>query len=91
MLHSCTKFSIFVRSLVNGVGLLILYSFRGVGFIVVISVNVENGFMVANGLSFYMGLEELGKLMCTMLFAMLYMVRARLSSVWLHLELLLFS
>ena len=27
-------------------------------------------------------LEELGKLMCTILFAMLYVVRARLSSVW---------
>ena len=46
------KFLIFVQSLVNGVGLLMLYSFLGAGFIVVRLVKVVNGFMVVEAIYF---------------------------------------
>ena len=45
------KFSIFVQSPINGVGLLMLYSFLGVGFIVVRSVVAVNGFVVVEAIS----------------------------------------
>ena len=51
MSHSCTKFSILVRSLVNGVGQLMLYSFHGVGFMVVTSVVAVNGFVAVDAIS----------------------------------------
>ena len=49
--HSCMKFSIFVLSLVNSVGRLMLYSFCGVRFMVVMSVEVVNGFVVVDAIS----------------------------------------
>ena len=46
------KFSIFIQSLVNSVGLLILYSFLGVRFMVVMLVEVVNEFVAVDAIYF---------------------------------------